>query len=115
MRWMSMSVILRFASSARLTPGGVQGDQDRPVEGRESGFDQLGNFIGAENDGEMQSLLWVRSLLHAPHLFQRLDVEKAQGAHALVDGVVGQLPNTEGMRDVLADLFVAELVRRPLE
>ena len=51
----------------------------------------------------------------APQPFQRLDVEKAQGAHTLIHGVVGQFPNAEEMSDVFADLFGAELVRRSLE
>jgi hypothetical protein len=63
----------------------------------------------------VQSFLWVRSLLHVPGLFERLDVEKPQGAHALIDGVVGQLPNAEQIRYVLADVFGAELVGRTFE
>ena len=85
------------------------------MEGSESGFDQPGNLLRAEDYGEVKSFLRVRSLLHVPGLFERLDVEKTQGADALVHGVVGQFPNAEEISDVLADLFGAELVRRTLE
>ena len=94
---------------------GIQGDQDGAVDGSESGFDKPGNFIGAQDDGEVQSLLRVRGLLHVPGLFERLDEEKPQGSHTLVDGVVGQLPNAEEIRHVLADVFGAELIRRRFE
>src|ERR1017187_10523152 len=114
MRWLSMSPTLRFASSARRTPVAYRVIRGA-VEWSESGFDEPGNLVLAEDNGEVQSFLWVRSLLHIPGLFERLDVEKPQGAHALIDGVVGQLPNAEQIRYVLADVFGAELVGRTFE
>jgi hypothetical protein len=63
----------------------------------------------------VQPFLGVRGLLHAPGLAERLDEEKPQGPHALVDGVVSQFAVAEQMRHVLANLFGAELVRRTVE
>ena len=63
----------------------------------------------------MQSLLWVWGFLHAPGLREWLDEEEPQGSHALVDGVIGQLPLAEEIHDVLADPFGAELIGRTFE
>ena len=94
---------------------GIQRDQDSAVKRDQSRFDQARHFFLTEDHGQVKSLLRIGRFFHAPRLLECLDEEETQGAHALIDRVVGQLAITEQMRDVRANLLRAELIRRALK
>jgi hypothetical protein len=63
----------------------------------------------------MNLLLRVGHFVAGPGPLQGLEEEEAQCADPLIDGVVGELPVTEQVGGVLADVFRAELIGWPVE
>src|SRR5579864_4593220 len=62
---------LRIADS-----GGVEGHEQRAMEGTAGCVDKLRHLFLAENRGQPVSLLGIGSVSNAPRLLERLDVEK---------------------------------------
>ena len=79
------------------------------------GFDETVDFLPAENGWQMEHLLRVRRQVCTPRLLQRPDVEEADSAEMLDNGVGLELPFAEQIRLVLADVIRPELVRRTVE
>src|SRR2546422_8188908 len=63
----------------------------------------------------MEHLLRVRGKIRTPRLLQRPDVEEADSAEVLDNGVGVVLPFTEQIRLVLADVIRPKLVGRTVE
>jgi hypothetical protein len=94
---------------------GIEGHEQSSLEGRGRGFDETVDFLPAQDGGEMDHFLWVRSQVGAPGLFQRPDVEEPDAAEMLDDGVGLQLSFAEEIRLILADVIRPELVGRAVE
>ena len=57
MRWLSMSSTRRPTTSETPQPGGVGGHEDGAVLEAGDGREEVGDFVGAEDDGEPLGLL----------------------------------------------------------
>jgi hypothetical protein len=68
------------------------------------------NLFLAENQRQVQHLLGIRCLNHAPGLLESLDVEEAQGREPLGDGVGSQLELLEQRDLVLANVIRTQLI-----
>src|ERR1700733_2742275 len=77
--------------------------------------DQTGNFVLAQNDGQLCRPFWVGRLFDVPGSFQGLGEKETEGGDTLAHSVVGEFADPEHMSCKLADLLGAELVRRAVE
>jgi len=87
--------------------GGIERHQQNAVERAESRIDEAGDLLLTQDGRQTDGSLGIRSLRHAPWLFERLDEEEADGCHMLRHGVGGQFSRAEQVRLVLADVLRA--------
>src|SRR5215510_12251167 len=87
--------------------GGIERHQPNAVERAESRIDEAGDLLLTQDGRQTDGSLGIRSLRHAPWLFERLDEEEADGCHMLRHGVGGQFSRAEQVRLVLADVLRA--------
>src|SRR5579872_6105010 len=95
--------------------GRVERHQDRAIERSRRRIDQLRDLLRAEYLWQPDGSLRVRSLVDIPSLPECLDEEKPQRPDPLIDAIRGQLPFTEQVGLVLADVLRAQCVRWLME
>src|ERR1700756_98475 len=79
------------------------------------GIDEVGDFFGAQDAGQMSRFLWIRCLGHAPGFLNRPRVEESQSRESLRHRGRSKLSFAEQIRLVLADVLRSELIRRSPE
>src|SRR3974390_1136046 len=85
------------------------------MEARAGRVDEVCDFFGTQNAGQVKWLLGIRCIGHAPRFLHRLDEEEAQRGQPLRDGPCGEFPVAKEIRLVLPDVLRTELVGRALE
>src|SRR3974377_2104806 len=85
------------------------------MEARAGRVDEVCDFFGTQNAGQVKWLLGIRCIGHAPRFLYRLDEEEAQRGQPLRDGPCGEFPLAKEIRLVLPDVLRTELVGRALE
>ena len=110
-----MSLIFRRVNSAFRTPVRVESHEHGAIKGSRSGVDELCYLFLTENGGQTVALLGIGSVGNAPRLFQRLDVEKPQGAQMVGHRTGRQLLHGEELGLVLPNVLRTQAVRRTVE
>lgn len=94
--------------------GGIGGHQHGPGFKPTNGGEELPNLISAENDWQAFGNLGTGQLFEWPVLAQRDAKEEVQSATGLIVRVPGP-PQANQMQQVLADMFLGELIGRAVE
>src|SRR5882724_355840 len=95
--------------------GGIKCHEQGALKRRGGGFDETVDLLPAENGRQMEHLLRVRGKVRTPRLLQRPDVEEADSAEMLDNGVGVILPFAEQICLVLADVIRSKLVGTTVE
>ncbi|SRR6266851_4090698 len=104
------------ASQLRVpNPSGVESHEHGAIKGSRSGVDELRYFFLTENGGQTVAFLGIGSVGNAPWLFERLDVEKSQGAQMVCHRTGRQLLHCEELGLVLPNVLPTQAVRRRME
>ena len=93
----------------------VQRHQDGVMKRTRRSVDQTGNFVLAQNDGQLYPPFWVWRFFDVPGSFQGPGEEETERGDSLAHGVVSEFPDTEHVCCKFADFLRAELIRRAVE
>ena len=116
MRWLSMSLIFRFAQFGAPHAGGIQRHQDDAMKGVRRGVDQACDLFPAEDrsaGGRSSFGYGVSSTLQ--FRFNVLPKKKRRAADPLIYCVAAAACVPEQVRLIFADVLGTELVGRAVE
>jgi hypothetical protein len=96
-------------------PGGVESHEHNAMEKDVRRVDEPCDFLLTQDRRKTNDLLGIRSFVRTPWLVEGSNEEEAQGHQPLRHCVRGQFSLAEELCLVLADVLLAQLVRRTLE